>query len=207
MKFIEAIQELSNNKNNKFVETIDLAIRLNINPKKQEQAVRESCLLPNPIPKDVRLLVIDDTFSSEEAKELGVTHYGDNDMIEKIQGGWFDFDVIITTPKMMPKVLKLGKLLGPKGLMPNAKLGNITNDLKKSIADFKKGKTEFKNDSFGNLHIPIGKMDFESEKLLQNFEFIMNLLRTKKPATVKGQFIKKVFVTSTMGKAFELELQ
>lgn len=190
----------------KFVPSIDVAVKLNLDTTKPEQQLRGTFSLPHPIEKKVRILVIDDTFTKEHAAQCGADHFGGLDKIDEIKQGWLDFDVIITTAKMMPHLAKLGKLLGPKGLMPNPKLGTVTNDVAKTVIDFKRGKTKYRTDSFGNIHVPIGKANFSVEQLSNNFHALIRLLQEKKPSAVKGVYIQNISLSSTMGPGLKIQL-
>ncbi|AEW45071.1 50S ribosomal protein L1 [Mycoplasma haemocanis str. Illinois] len=204
--FSESIEGLLSSKKRKFTETVELAVKLNLNTKKPEHNFKELFTLPHPIPKKVRVLLIDDSLSKEEVQELEIDHYGGKEVIERIKEGWLDFDVILTTAKMMPFISKLGKVLGPRNLMPSPKLGTVVTDVKKAVLEFKKGKVSLKNDTFGNVHVVIGKLDFPKEKLEENYEFVMNLIKSRKPKVFKGKYIDKVHISSTMGPSFRLDI-
>lgn len=201
----EALGIILQNVSVKFVPSIDVAIKLNLDTTKPEQQLRGTFSLPHPIVKPVRILVIDDTFTKEHAAQCGVDYFGGLDKIDEIKQGWLDFDVIITTAKMMPHLAKLGKVLGPKGLMPNPKLGTVTNDVIKTVIDFKRGKTKYRTDSFGNIHVPIGKADFAVEQLVDNFNAVLKLLQEKKPSAVKGVYIQNISLSSTMGPGLKVQ--
>ena len=200
----EAIKVLKSLKTRKFDETVDLAIKLNIDAKKTDMNVRGSFVLPNGTGKTKRVLVITKT-KADEAKEADFV--GAEDMLEKIEKeNWFDFDTIVATPEMMPALGKLGKVLGPKGLMPNPKLGTVTTNVKDAISNIKKGMVEYKNDSYGNVHVSIGKLSFTNAKLEENLKAIISEIVKNKPNGVKGTYIKNVSLSSTMSPGFKLDL-
>ena len=193
----EAIKVLKSLKTRKFDETVDLALKLNIDAKKTDMNVRGSFVLPNGTGKTKRVLVITKT-KADEAKEA--EYCGAEDMLEKIEKeNWFDFDTIVATPEMMPALGKLGKVLGPKGLMPNPKLGTVTTNVKDAITNIKKGMVEYKNDSYGNLHVSIGKLSFKEAQLEENLRSIVAEIVKNKPSAVKGTFIKNVSISSSPG--------
>lgn len=201
----ESIDLLLQEKKRKFIETVELAIKLNLNTKNPEHNFKDLCALPNPLPKKTRILVIDDSLSNEEVKSLEIDYYGGKDLIDKIKEGWIDFDVVLTTAKMMPQISKLGKILGPRNLMPSPKVGTVVTDIKKAVIEFKKGKVAVKNDSFGNVHFVIGKKDFDKEKLIENYQFAIDYIKSKKPKNFKGKYIDKIYLTSTMGISYLLD--
>ncbi|OAL10713.1 50S ribosomal protein L1 [Candidatus Mycoplasma haematobovis] len=203
--FESSVESLQAGKKRKFVETVEIAVKLNLNTKKPEHNFKDLFTLPHSIPKEVKILVIDDSLSKEAIDELKIDHYGGKEMVDKIKEGWLDFDVIITTAKMMPLISKLGKILGPRNLMPSPKLGTVVTDVKRAVKEFKKGKVSLKNDTFGNVHVVIGKLNFTKEQLKENFEYAMNLIRQKKPKGFKGKYIDKVYLTSTMGSSFRID--
>lgn len=202
----EAVELLKDVKQRKFRESVEVAVKLNLNTKKPDHNFKDLCILPHSLDRKVRILVVDDSLSKAEADALGVDYYGGKEMLDKIKEGWVDFDVFLTTAKMMPMISKLGKILGPRNLMPSPKLGTVVTDMKKSIAEFKKGKVSIKNDSFGNVHFVIGKRDFDNEKLIENFNFVIDLIKTKKPKNLKGKYIEKVYLTTTMGSSFSIDV-
>ena len=198
----EAIKLLKGLKSRKFDETVDLAIKLNIDAKKTDMNVRGSFVLPNGTGKAKKVLVITKT-KADEASEAEFV--GAEDMLEKIEKeNWFDFDTIVATPEMMPALGKLGKVLGPKGLMPNPKLGTVTTNVKDAISNIKKGMVEYKNDSYGNVHVSIGKLSFKEDKLEENVRAIVNEIVKNKPTGVKGTFIKNVSISSTMSPGIKI---
>ncbi|NLI70591.1 MAG: 50S ribosomal protein L1 [Firmicutes bacterium] len=191
----------------KFDETVELAMRLNVNPKHAEQQVRGAVVLPHGTGKEVRVLVFAKGEKVKEAEEAGADFVGSDELAAKIQGGWFDFDVAVATPDMMGTVGKLGKNLGPRGLMPNPKSGTVTFDLKKAISEIKAGKIEYRVDKSGNIHVPIGKISFDLEKLEENFSTVFDSIVQARPAAVRGQYIKTVTVSSTMGAGVKVAPQ
>ena len=199
----EAIKVLKSLKPRKFDESVDLVLKLNIDAKKTDQNIRGSFVLPNGTGKTKRILVITKT----KADEAGEADYcGAEDMIEKIEKeNWFDFDVIVATPEMMPLLGKLGKVLGPKGLMPNPKLGTVTTNVKDAITNIKKGMANYKNDSYGNVHMSIGKLSFSEEKLEENLRAIVSEIVKNKPSAVKGTFVKNISVSTTMGPGLKID--
>ena len=199
----EAIQLLKSLKTRKFNETVDLAIKLNIDAKKTDMNVRGSFVLPNGTGKTKRVLVITKTKAAEAE---GAEYVGAEDMLEKIEKeNWFEFDTIVATPEMMPALGKLGKILGPKGLMPNPKLGTVTTNVKDAISNIKKCMVEYKNDSYGNVHVSIGKLSFTEAKLEENLRAIINEIVKNKPTGVKGTFIKSVNLSSTMSPGIKID--
>ena len=199
----EAIKVLKSLKPRKFDESVDLALKLNIDAKKTDQNIRGSFVLPNGTGKTKRILVVTKT----KADEAGEADYcGAEDMIEKIEKeNWFEFDTIVATPEMMPLLGKLGKVLGPKGLMPNPKLGTVTTNVKDAITNIKKGMVEYKNDSYGNVHMSFGKLSFSEEKLEENLRAIVNEIVKNKPTAVKGTFVKNISVSTTMGPGVKVD--
>ena len=202
----EAIDLAKKTSITKFDGTIDFAIKLNVDPKKADQQLRGSFIMPNGTGKTKRILVIAKGAQAEAAREAGALYVGDTDMIEKIQKeNWFDFDVIVATPDMMPELGKIGKVLGPKGLMPNPKTGTVTTDVVKAIEDINKGMVQYKNDANGNIHTIIGKVSFDNAKLAENLRYVVTTVAKAKPASVKGVFINSITVTSTMGPGIKLD--
>lgn len=206
LNIANAVDFVKKNSFAKFDESIDIAVNLNIDSKKTDQTIRGTLVLPNGNGSKKRILVICNEGDEEKCKKNGADYAGSDDIIEKIKSGWTDFDIIITVPSMMGKVGLLGKILGPKGLMPNPKTGGITNDLEKTLKEIKKGRIELKNDSYGILHNCIGKVSFESDKIIENFNFYISSLNKLKPSTVKGSFINTVSISSTMGKGVFVSL-
>lgn len=190
----------------KFDATVEAAFRLNVDPRHADQMLRGSIVLPAGTGKTQRVLVITTT-KQKEAMESQTDFVGGKEMIEKIQKGWFDFDVIIATPEMMGELGKIGRVLGPKGLMPTAKLGTVTMDVQKAIADIRKGKVEYRVDKQGNIHVILGKVSFAQEGLKDNYLAILNTLRKVKPAAVKGTYIKNISITTAMGPGIKVLIE
>ena len=183
----------------KFDATIELAVRLNLDPRKADQNLRGAVVLPHGTGKTRKVLVLTKGPLANDAKEAGADYVGDVEYIEQIKGGWFDFYVIVATPDMMGELGKIGKILGPKGLMPNAKTGTVTMDVAKAVAEIKAGKVEYRVDKTGNIQVIIGKASFDNAQLLENAITIYRVLMRLKPSTVKGVYVKNVVVASTMG--------
>ncbi len=201
----EAIKILKSIKTRKFDETVEIALRLNIDTKKAEMNLRSSIVLPKGIGKTKRVLVITKN-NVEDAKKAGADFIGAEDMIEKIEKEqWFDFDSIVASPEMMPALGKIGKVLGPKGLMPNPKLGTVTTNVATAVSNIKKGMIEYKNDTFGNVHAPIGKLSFKEDDLLENLNAFINEIIKNKPNGVKGMFIKNISISSTMSPSVRID--
>jgi large subunit ribosomal protein L1 len=188
-----------------FDEMVELSGRLGVDPRHADQQVRGTVILPNGIGKDVKVLVFAKGEKQSEATDAGADFVGAEDLIEKIEGGWFDFDQIVATPDIMGLVSKLGKVLGPKGLMPNPKLGTVTFDLKKAVNELKAGKVEYRADKMGNLHVTLGKLSFGAEKLTENFSTLTEAIMKAKPASSKGTYLKSLFVSSTMGPSLRFD--
>ena len=203
----EALALVKANAKAKFDETVELAVKLNLDPRQADQQIRGAVVLPNGTGISRSVLVFAKGDKAKEAEEAGAEFVGAEDMIEKIQGGWFGFDVAIATPDMMGLVGRLGRLLGPKGLMPNPKTGTVTMDIARAIADVKAGKVEYRLDKAANIHCRIGKASFEPEKLLENYNTIIEILIKAKPAVAKGQYMKSVTVSSTMGPGVKINPQ
>jgi len=202
----EAISLVKDTSISKFDGTVEVAIKLNIDAKKSDQNLKGSFVLPNGTGKTKRILVIAKGDQAVKAKDAGADFVGDKDMIDKIQNeNWFDYDVIVATPDMMPELGKIGKVLGPKGLMPNPKTGTVTADVEKAITDINKGMVTYKNDSFGNVHTIIGKVSFDNNKLAENLSYVVKTISQAKPSTVKGTFINSITVASTMGPGIRLD--
>lgn len=189
----------------KFDATVEVAYRLNVDPKKADQQIRGAVVLPNGTGKTQSVLVFAKGEKAKEAEAAGADYVGDADMVNKIQQGWFDFDVVVATPDMMAEVGKLGRVLGPKGLMPNPKTGTVTMDVTKAVNEVKAGKVTYRVDKAGNIHVPIGKVSFDTEKLLENFNTINDVLLKAKPSAAKGQYIKNISVTTTFGPGIHVD--
>lgn len=202
----EAIKLVKETSTTKFDSTVEVAIKTNIDSKKSDQAIRGSVVLPNGTGKTKRILVITKGTNAEAAKKAGADYVGDKDMIEKIEKeNWFDFDTIVATPDMMPLLGKIGKLLGPRGLMPNPKTGTVTTNPEKTIEDIKKGMIEYKNDSYGNIHSIVGKVSFDEDKLMENLKYFVNTIAKSKPSTLKGTFIDRISISTTMGPGIKVD--
>lgn len=191
--------------NAKFDASVDIAVRLGVDPRKANQMVRGTVSLPHGTGKDVKVLVLCNPDKAEEAKAAGADFVGADEYIEKIKGGWTAVDVIITTPQLMAKVGALGKILGPRGLMPNPKTGTVTMDVGRAVTEVKAGKIDFKVDKFGNIHAAVGKVSFESDKLIENANEVIQTLIKLKPASAKGAYIKSIFLSSTMSPSVQVE--
>lgn len=188
----------------KFDETIEISVKLGVDPRHADQQVRGVVVLPNGTGKTVRVLVIAKGAKADEAKDAGADIVGAEEIIQKIQGGWFDFDTCVTTPDMMGQVGRLGKLLGPKGLMPTPKSGTVTMDLTKAIHDIKAGKVEYRVDKTAIIHCPIGKKSFGTEKLKENLAVLMDAIIKARPAAAKGTYLKSIVISSTMGPGIKV---
>jgi large subunit ribosomal protein L1 len=190
----------------KFDETIDLAVNLGIDPRKSEQMVRSTVVLPHGTGKKVRVLVFAKGEKEKEATDAGADFVGAENLIEKIQKGWLDFDKTIATPDIMGLVGKLGKILGPRGLMPNPKLGTVTFDIARAVKEIKSGKVEYKAEKAGIVHVPIGKVSFDTQKLLNNTKAVIESIIKAKPATSKGKYLKRLSISSTMGPGITIDI-
>ena len=203
----EALDLVKQTSISKFDGSVELAIKLNLDTRKSDQQLRGAIVLPNGTGKTKKVLVLSKTEQANIARESGADFVGDVDMVEKIEKeNWLDFDVIIATPEMMPMLGKLGKVLGPRGLMPNPKTGTVTTDVKKAIDDIKKGRVEYRTDSYGNVHAIIGKVSFDADKLVENLDAFVNVIIKSKPSTVKGQYLKNISVAPTMGPGIKIDL-
>jgi large subunit ribosomal protein L1 len=191
----------------KFDETVELAVRLGVNPKYADQMVRGAVVLPHGTGKSMRVLVFAKGEKEREAREAGADFVGAEDMVEKIQGGWLDFDTAVATPDLMGQVGRLGKILGPRGLMPNPKVGTVTFDVARAVREVKAGKVEFKVDKAGNVHVPVGKKSFPAERLAANANTILEALVKAKPAGAKGQYLRSITVSTTMGPGVPVDVQ
>lgn len=201
----EAIKLVKETSVTKFDGSVELAMRLNLDTKKADQQLRGAFVLPNGTGKTKKVLVIAKGDQAKAAQAAGADFVGDMDMLEKIEKeNWFGFDTMIATPDMMPALGKLGKVLGPKGLMPNPKTGTVTMDVKKAVEEVKKGRVEYRTDSFGNVHVIIGKISFDESKLLENLNAFVSLIIKTKPAVVKGTYVKGISIASTMGPGIKI---
>jgi large subunit ribosomal protein L1 len=201
----EAVELVKQSASAKFSEAVDIAVRLGLDPKKADQALRGTVALPHGIGKEVRVLVIAKSPKDEEARAAGADHVGYKDYLEKIQQGWADVDVIIAAPDVMGDLGKLGKILGPRGLMPNPKSGTVTADVAKAVKEVKAGKIEFRVDKAGIVHATIGKANFEKEKLVENVNSFLSTIMRLKPATAKGQYVKSIAISTTMGPGVHID--
>lgn len=201
----EAIVKSLECKYAKFDETVDVAVRLGVDPRHADQMVRGTVVLPNGLGKDVRVLVFAKGEKEKEAKDAGADYVGAEDLMEKIQGGWFDFDKAVATPDTMGIVGKIGRLLGPRGLMPNAKTGTVTFDVDKAVKELKAGKIDFRVEKAGIVHVPVGKASFGPEKLEENITAFMETILKLKPSTSKGTYVKSVTVSTTMGLGVKVD--
>lgn len=188
-----------------FDEGVDLIVRLGVDPRKAEEMVRSTITLPSGTGKDVRVAVFAQGEAATAAREAGAEHVGAEDLAEQVEGGMLDFDVAIATPDMMPTVGKLGRSLGPRGLMPNPKTGTVTTDVAKAVGEFKGGKVEYRTDKYGNVHVPIGKVSFEAPAIMANLTAVYEELLRAKPSSTKGKYIRKVSISSTMGPGVKLD--
>ena len=201
----EAVKLVKETSTSKFDATVEVAVRLNLDTKKADQQLRGAIVLPHGTGKTKRVLVVAKGDNAAKAKEAGADYVGDMDILEKIEKeNWFEFDVMIATPDMMPLLGKLGKVLGPKGLMPNPKTGTVTTDVAKAVNDVKAGRVEYRTDSFGNVHGVIGKASFTEDQLTENLNAFMSTIIKAKPSTVKGDYIKNIAITTTMGPGIKI---
>jgi len=200
----EAFELVKKTASAKFDETVEVAFRLGVDPKRADQQVRGAVVLPHGTGKTKRVLVFAKGEKAREAELVGADYVGAEDLVQKIQGGWFDFDVAVATPDMMGQVGRLGKILGPRGLMPNPKVGTVTMDVARAVNEIKAGKIEYRTDKAGNVHAPIGKVSFDTEKLLANFYTLLQTLIKAKPAAAKGQYLRSITVSTTMGPGIRI---
>ncbi|MFP4416139.1 MAG: 50S ribosomal protein L1 [Chitinivibrionales bacterium] len=200
----EAIDFLRSNSAVKFNETLEIAVNLGVDPRKSDQAVRSAAVLPHGLGKTIRVLAFAQGEKAKEAEQAGADYVGGEDLAEKISGGWLEFDAVVATPDMMRVVGKLGRILGPHGLMPNPKVGTVTMDIGQAIGELKKGRVEFRVEKAGILHAPLGKLSFETDKLIDNAKAFMEAVNKAKPAAAKGAYIKRVTLTSTMGQGLRV---
>ena len=195
----EAVKILQDGKRAKFDETVDLALKLGIDPKQADQLVRGAFSLPHGTGKTLRVIAFADGDVAEAARQAGAVKVGGEDLVKEIEGGWMDFDVAIAHPSTMRYVGRLGRVLGPKGLMPSPKSGTVTPNVAQAVREFSGGKIEFRNDSFGNVHVPVGKLSFDAGKLVENAQAFIDHIKAHRPNAVKGVFLEKAVLSSTMG--------
>ena len=198
MALADAVSLLKEFNTTKFDQSVEISMRLGVDPKQSDQIVRGSVVLPNGIGKTLRVLVFAKNAKADEATAAGADYVGGPELAEKIKGGWFDFDVCIACPDMMGVVGSLGRLLGPRGLMPSPKAGTVTMDVEKTVKEYKAGKVEFRNDKGGIVHGVVGKLSFDNEKLVENISAFINYVNTLKPASVKGVYVKSIAIAATM---------
>ena len=201
----EAIAALKSTATTKFVETVELHANLNIDPKYADQQLRTTVTLPNGVGKQVKIAVLTDEDNFAEANSAGADIVGNDDLIEQINQGNLEFDLLVTTPNMMPKLAKLGRVLGPKGLMPSPKSGTVTSTLDSTLTEFKKGKFEYKADKTGIVHVSFGKADFENDKLAENLKALYKSIEQNRPSGVKGKYFKSLFICTAMGSSIKLD--
>ena len=203
----EAVKLVKETSITKFDSSVEVAMNLNIDTKKSDQQLRGSIVLPNGTGKSKKILVLAKGAAAAEAKEAGADFVGDTDLIDKIANeNWFDYDTIVATPEMMPALGKIGKVLGPKGLMPNPKTGTVTTTPAKTVTDIKKGMVEYRADSLGNVHGIIGKVSFDEKALSENLTYFINTIIKSKPTTIKGKFVKRISICTTMGPGIKIDL-
>lgn len=202
----EAIDILKGTASANFNETADIAIRLGVDPRKADQMIRGAVLLPHGTGKEVKVLVFAKGEKEKEAKDSGADYAGAEELVEKIKSGWLDFDKAVATPDLMGIVGKIGKILGPRGLMPNPKVGTVTFNIKETVEELKKGKVEFRTDKGGNVHIPVGRISFDKQKLQENILALIDTVNRMKPPSSKGQYIKNIVLSSTMGPGIKVDI-
>ena len=203
----EAVKLVKETATTKFDSSVEVAMHLNLDTKKADQQLRGAIVLPKGTGKTKKVLVIAKGATADAAREAGADYVGDTDYLDKIQKeNWFDFDVMIATPDMMPALGKIGRILGPKGLMPNPKTGTVTLDTKKAVEEVKKGRVEYRTDSYGNVHALIGKASFSEEDLLENLKTFVNVIVKAKPSVVKGTYVKNISLSSTMGPGVKVDI-
>jgi large subunit ribosomal protein L1 len=201
----EALGIVKNTSKGGFDESVDVSVRLGVDPRKADQMVRGTVALPSGTGKDVRVAVFAAGEAAAEAREAGADIVGTDDLAAQVEAGKFDFDVAIATPDMMPLVGRLGRALGPRGLMPNPKTGTVTQDVARAVSEFKGGKVEYRTDRYGNVHVPLGKASFDPGALEQNFRAVLDELQRAKPASAKGRYLRKITVSSTMGPGVRID--
>ncbi|HOQ78548.1 MAG: 50S ribosomal protein L1 [Candidatus Cloacimonetes bacterium] len=202
----EAVKLIKSLPASKFDETVEVHFNLGVDPRKADQQIRNSLVLPHGTGKEMRVLVFAEGDKAEEAKQAGADYVGVDDLIEKISGGWFDFDVVIATPNLMGRIGKLGRVLGPRGLMPNPKVGTVTMDVSKAVQEAKGGKVTYRVDKFGNLHIPAGRLSFDEDKLKENIKAIIAAVLRERPSTLKGIYIKSITLCTTMSPGIKIQV-
>ena len=202
----EALELLKKTGTAKFDETVEVAFRLGVDPKHADQQLRGAVTLPHGTGKTKRVLVFAKGEKVKEAEAAGADHVGSEELVQKIQGGWFDFDVAVATPDMMGVVGRLGKILGPKGLMPNPKVGTVTLDVAQAVQEIKAGKIEYRTDKAGNVHLPVGKLSFDADKLVDNYFTLLDTIVKAKPAASKGQYIRNITLSTTMGPGIKVNV-
>jgi large subunit ribosomal protein L1 len=205
--FAEAVELVKSISFEKFDASVELAFNLNLNPRKAEQNLRGALVLPHGTGKTKTVLVFAKGEKAKDAEAAGADYVGDDELVSKIQDGWSEFDVVIATPDMMSTVGKLGRVLGPKGLMPNPKTGTVTMDIEKAVSDAKGGKITYRVDKFGNIQVLVGKVSFDTNKLVENIQSVVDVIRKLRPSTVKGVYLKNVAISSTMGPGVKLEVK
>jgi large subunit ribosomal protein L1 len=203
----EALQFIKDNPTAKFDETVEVALRMGVDPTKSDQAIRSTVALPNGTGKDVRVIVFATGAAAEAARAAGAVEAGFEDLLAKVTGGWMDFDIVVATPDAMKEVRKLGKVLGPRGLMPNPKTGTVTDDTATAVKQFKAGRVEFRMDKNGNIMVTFGKLSFSVEALAENFRAVYDAILAAKPGSTKGVYIKRCTVSSTMGPGLRLDVK
>jgi large subunit ribosomal protein L1 len=201
----EALSLVKSISNRNFDESVEAAVRLGVDPRKADQMVRGTVALPSGTGKDVRVAVFAQGDAAAAARSAGANHVGADDLVKAVEGGMLDFDVAIATPDLMPMVGKLGRLLGPRGLMPNPKTGTVTDDVARAVTEFKGGKVEYRTDRYGNVHVPIGKVSFDVAALHKNLRALMDEVERAKPASARGKYIRKIVVSSTMGPGVKVD--
>jgi large subunit ribosomal protein L1 len=203
----EAVEAVKGMPHPRFDETVELVLCLGIDARQTDQQVRGSASLPHGTGKSRRVVVFCETEDAARVLELGAVAAGADDLIERIQGGWLDFDVVIATTSLMPRVGRLGRLLGPKGLMPSPRTGTVTNDVARAVVEFQGGRVEYRTDAGGNLHVPLGKVSFSTQHLVDNLEALVEQVKTARPATAKGRFIRKACLSTSMGPAVPVAVE
>ncbi len=201
---LDGVELIKKAKFAKFDETVELALKMNLDSRKAEQNLRGALVLPHGTGKTQKVCVIAEGKKAEEAKKAGADVVGDNELIQQIAGGWLEFDVMVATPDMMPKLGRLGKVLGPRGLMPNPKTGTVTLDVEKAVHDIKNGKVEYRVDKFGNIQVPVGKASFSTKALAENIAVVLDQIIKIKPATVKGTYLKNATISTTQGPGVKI---